>query len=691
MKLKNYLILLIALFGFMGTSWGSHNTGGQIYWERNATGQYIFFFEMYGDVASGAVGLPATVNLTTPIGSITLNAISNTAFTSNCAAQGYVQGKKVYQSAPVTLNGTPPATGWDISVSLCCRSSSVTNLATPGSQAMKIHAKIFQGSAFTNANGDYPSTPKLIDPQGLMMINNTTFTLPLVKEMHPQDSVSVEFSTLYDNNSPAAYGTGYTATAPYGTTGMGTFSPYIDNDNVLRIQTSTQGMYAVGLLAKTYVNGALYSEQLVDVLSEVNPKVSASNDSPFITVDPAGSNVSINTLPANTNTGVANVHNIYIDPSDTAIITLIAFDTIGEPIQPEIWNADNNGMFTVSSWDSLTGVYTLTINPSHYPGALLANQVTEFTVFTGSYDYGCNIAGGTMHQFNVSILPASPCANICMTAIDTSNMKAYVYIDAPELGLGDVYHYWHSELYMGSGISYNSGVLPDKDTILEFPITNVNAFNIISTLTDDEFTSGSMVPCDSTAFGNLPVSAVGVSASINKVSADFSRPTALSEIRLLSRPVGSTQYSTLQVVSNPTFSTSSPFGVYEMYDTLLTPGNYEYIVEATPDYTCDTLNMNLKNWIYFTDISNYYPVEATVSLAENVQNALPVYPNPTSGLINIPLTNIENTEVMDLTGKLLMKFEKTSQIDLTELNPGIYLLIIHDDAGHVYPTRIQKK
>ena len=76
---------------------------------------------------------------------------------------------------------------------------------------------------------------------------------------------------------------------------------------------------------------------------------------------------------------------------------------------------------------------------------------------------------------------------------------------------------------------------------------------------------------------------------------------------------------------------------------------------------------------------------------ENILNSLSVYPNPTAGIINIPLTNIENTKVMDLSGKLLMKFEKTSPLDLTALNPGVYLLIIRDDAGNVYPTRIQKK
>lgn len=687
MKSKHYLLLFFAVFSFCFSAKATHITGGQIYWERNATGQFIFYAEMYIDVTPGVAQPFDSIYIFSPIDTIVAHTIGTETFLGGCTTGNYIQGKKVFKSDPITLTGTPPASGWEFYINTCCRGGNVTNINNPSSTGFRIFAKMYQGAGITHPNGQYPVSAQLVDNQAFQL-SGGNYSIPLVKNNPFLDSVSVEFSPVYGGTWQVAYEPGYSYTNPFGSTGA-VYPPTIDVDNVLRIQPAIVDYYTTGFLAKTYVNGALYSEQLLDVVTVVDASPT-TNSPPDISINPANTNVTVNTLPPNPNTGVANVHNITIAQGSMASIGLIGLDTLGEKVKPILWNKDAYGVSTVSAWDSLSGEFSLEINPNNFPYSLGAGQTVNFTVFVGSYDYGCKISGGSMHQFNVTAQIPTPCANICMTALDTANLKAYVYFDAPELGTGDIYHYWHYESLGGSGLNFTSSTLPDKDTILELSVINSNSFHTLSIFTDAEVTSGSLVPCDSTVFGNLPVSANKLSPSLNQITANFYNPIGLSEIKLLSRPAGTSQYSTIQVISNPTFS-STTSGTFDLYDTLTTPGSYEYMVEATPAYKCDTLNMNLKNWIYFTQVSNYSPLLVTIGLEENIQNALPLYPNPTSGILNIPLENISQTEVFDLSGKILLKFEKETQIDISSLNTGIYLLVVRDEAGNVYPTRVQKK
>lgn len=73
---------------------------------------------------------------------------------------------------------------------------------------------------------------------------------------------------------------------------------------------------------------------------------------------------------------------------------------------------------------------------------------------------------------------------------------------------------------------------------------------------------------------------------------------------------------------------------------------------------------------------------------------LNIYPNPATDLINISYpTSIENIEIFDLTGrKILSKTvsEKETQLNISHLNSGIYILNIKTDEG-LGSKRIIKK
>ena len=71
--------------------------------------------------------------------------------------------------------------------------------------------------------------------------------------------------------------------------------------------------------------------------------------------------------------------------------------------------------------------------------------------------------------------------------------------------------------------------------------------------------------------------------------------------------------------------------------------------------------------------------DSTAGLQENTLNSISVYPNPTSGILNLANANdlnIEKLTVIDVTGKTLLEQSNTSQIDVQQLPSGMYFLEI---------------
>ena len=76
---------------------------------------------------------------------------------------------------------------------------------------------------------------------------------------------------------------------------------------------------------------------------------------------------------------------------------------------------------------------------------------------------------------------------------------------------------------------------------------------------------------------------------------------------------------------------------------------------------------------------NESPIEApeTIEAAQLTSlNAVKVYPNPTTGRIQINVTEAEKVEVLDLVGRLVAVYENTNTLDLTNLADGTYTLRI---------------
>ncbi len=88
-----------------------------------------------------------------------------------------------------------------------------------------------------------------------------------------------------------------------------------------------------------------------------------------------------------------------------------------------------------------------------------------------------------------------------------------------------------------------------------------------------------------------------------------------------------------------------------------------------------------------SDDTNQVEVVKQIVLTENptnvkdysLNNIIKVFPNPTTGIINIEAENLTNVTIYSIEGRLIENFDKTNQIDLSFLKTGIYLISIKNN------------
>ena len=98
-----------------------------------------------------------------------------------------------------------------------------------------------------------------------------------------------------------------------------------------------------------------------------------------------------------------------------------------------------------------------------------------------------------------------------------------------------------------------------------------------------------------------------------------------------------------------------------------------------------------------TDITTVYSYEqaaneVTVGVEENNLTKISIYPNPAKDLLNIAnLQNVRSVEVMDLTGKVVIKQnENFKSIDINKLNPGVYFVKVNSGNSSVTRKFLKK-
>lgn len=286
-KIFTFCLLLISSYNL----YASHGMGGEITWTCQG-GAYVFELKFYRD-CNGISG-PASVTLETnqptfASTGIELNLFSQTDISPTgsptsgttpchtCAtATGNTLGtveEFVYHSAPVTLAGIPPATGWAFWYDDCCRSTLLTNINNgSGTVGYTLRAKMyaFNGSTpgqCTDASPAFAEKPSVITCTGYAFAYNHFATDA------EGDSLSYAWADpLNDGGYPqsaAPFAPGYSTTSPLP-------GPAQDPNNVaatLDVHTGqfeftsfTQGNFVTVVKVSAYKCGQLAAE----IYREVN-------------------------------------------------------------------------------------------------------------------------------------------------------------------------------------------------------------------------------------------------------------------------------------------------------------------------------------------------------------------------------------------------------------------------------------
>ncbi len=193
--------------------------GGEITWKCLPNGQFQFTMKFYRD-CNGISG-PASVTLQTnhPVGNIPCNKIAQNDIspdgilyngTGTCAtcAQGGTPAipglveEFIYQSAPITLAGVPPAAGWYFQWGTCCRSASVTNLINPGSEGFLLRALMFPYNG-QNTSPCFDSSPFFAERPSTIICTGYPYTYNHNAIDPEQDSLVYSWGQPLDDNGTA--------------------------------------------------------------------------------------------------------------------------------------------------------------------------------------------------------------------------------------------------------------------------------------------------------------------------------------------------------------------------------------------------------------------------------------------------------------------------------------------------------
>ncbi|MAC94148.1 MAG: hypothetical protein CMC96_01470 [Flavobacteriales bacterium] len=185
-----YCILFFTSLILLGTKslYATHIMGGEITWQCQANGQYVFTLKVYRDcngtnlATNGQeieihnypnVGLKDDINVTL----INVTDISPDCLGNPCSGSGGVGAieEYVFESAPVTLNGVPPAVGWTFTWDNFARNGAIDNIINADDFGITLRATMFpyQGR---NAFPCFDSSPDFFQEPSTVVCADQAFT-----------------------------------------------------------------------------------------------------------------------------------------------------------------------------------------------------------------------------------------------------------------------------------------------------------------------------------------------------------------------------------------------------------------------------------------------------------------------------------------------------------------------------------
>jgi len=205
----------------------SHYLGGEIYWECTPNGQHIFTLTLYRD-CTGSTILTNPKTIVGPVNIVCTYVPSlsgdvspqcpNTALDLNCADgdPGSIE-KYVFRSGPVSLNGVPPAAGWEFSWTGFARPT-LENAG--GNTGYYLRSKMFPYTdpnlGTLNTSTCYDNSPVFAQDANAVTCPNFLFEFNHLPSDKDIDSLVFDWAMpKLGANQNIAFNNGYSSTAPF--------------------------------------------------------------------------------------------------------------------------------------------------------------------------------------------------------------------------------------------------------------------------------------------------------------------------------------------------------------------------------------------------------------------------------------------------------------------------------------------
>jgi gliding motility-associated-like protein len=202
-------ILLLSSFRIEAT----HLMGGEITWECQGNGRYIFSMKLYRDCNGVPLNLPVLIRVHNhpTVSSIAMNLISQIDISPKCngsgptiscsGADGNDAGaveEFIFRSNAVNLPGTPPAQGWVFTFDDCCRNAAISNLViSPNASGFSLRAIMYPYRG-ANANPCFDSSPVFTQVPAVIICAGNAFTYNHNAYDPDKDSLVYDFGQPLD-------------------------------------------------------------------------------------------------------------------------------------------------------------------------------------------------------------------------------------------------------------------------------------------------------------------------------------------------------------------------------------------------------------------------------------------------------------------------------------------------------------
>jgi len=324
--MKTVQLLAVSLFLIFSLSssklQASHYMGGEITWECIPSGQpnarkYIFTMKVYRECGGIQFGSSQTLSSNGPVSSIPMTEIAgwpkdispdcNLGLNNSITCAGATTSntgaveEHIYRSAPVQLNGVPPAAGWMFYWGSCCRNP-CTNIPNATSLGWRLRA-IMYPYGNQNAYPCFDNSPTFAEVPRTVICTGYPFTYNHNAFDKELDSLHFEWGQpLLTNGSPITnYSLGYAYNSPLpGTSQNPNNVPAVVNPNTgtISFTSYTTGAYVTSTKVTAYKCGVKVAEIWRDMQVVL---LSCGYNNPPVVTAPFGPNIFTDTVFAGDN------------------------------------------------------------------------------------------------------------------------------------------------------------------------------------------------------------------------------------------------------------------------------------------------------------------------------------------------------------------------------------------------------